>query len=144
MISYQADSLKIPVFPKRTISTWIKQIASKYGFMVGSISYIFCLDDKILELNKQYLQHDYYTDIITFDYTEGKKISGDIFISLETVSSNAEKFKVSFEQELYRVLIHGVLHLCGQDDKTIVARAKMTQKENEALLLLDTITHKTV
>lgn len=136
MISYQAESVKIPAFPKRTISTWIKQIASNYGLKVGSLSFIFCSEDKILELNKQYLKHDYYTDIITFDYSEGNKIGGDIFISLDTVASNAQKFNVSFEQELYRVLIHGVLHLCGQDDTSTAARVQMTQKENEALALL--------
>lgn len=136
MISYLAEEIKIPSFSKRKISTWIKQVVANYVCKVGDVTFIFCTDEKILELNKQYLQHDYYTDIITFDYTEGKKISGDIFVSLDTVATNSQKFKTSFEQELYRVLIHGVLHLCGQEDKSAVDRAEMTRKENEALQLL--------
>jgi len=84
-------------------------------------------------MNKQYLDHDYYTDIITFDYTEGNTISGDIFISLDTVKSNSEEFGTGFEDELHRILIHGVLHLCGQDDKTPLLRTEMTGKENRAL-----------
>ena len=127
----------MPKFSKREISAWIKQVASSSGFKVGDVSYIFCSDEKILELNKQYLQHDYYTDIITFDYTEDKKIGGDIFISLETVATNAEKYKVLYEQELFRVLIHGILHLCGQQDKSTTDRAEMSNKENGALALLN-------
>lgn len=136
MIAYLSEDVKIPPFPKRKISAWIKQVSFLHGFKVGDVSYIFCSDKKILEINKQYLKHDYYTDIITFDYTENSHINGDIFISLETVATNAQKFKVSFQQELYRVLIHGVLHLCGQADKTPDERNKMTQKENEALTIL--------
>lgn len=136
MIAYLSEEVKIPLFPKRKISAWIKQVSLLYGYKVGDVSYIFCSDKKILAINQQYLQHDYYTDIITFDYTENSHISGDIFISLETVATNAQKFKVSFQQELYRVLIHGVLHLCGQADKTNDERNEMTRKENEALKIL--------
>ena len=133
MIAYYTEDVKMPIFPKRKMNTWIKSVANKYKKNVGEIAYIFCSDKKILEVNKQYLQHDYYTDIITFDYCERDVLNGDIFISIETVSSNAERFRVSFEEELRRILIHGILHLCGQDDKTPALRAEMTKKENEAL-----------
>jgi probable rRNA maturation factor len=137
MINYIAEDIKMPQLPKRTISAWIKQVVNNNGFKVGDISYIFCSDEKILEVNKEYLQHDYYTDIITFDYTEENVINGDIFVSLDTVKSNAEQFSVSFEKELRRVLIHGILHLCGQADKSTSEKAEMTRKEDEALLLLN-------
>ena len=94
---------------------------------------MFCDDQKILEVNNQYLEHDYYTDIITFDYTTGNTISGDIFISLDTVKSNADEYGADFETELHRILIHGILHLCGNDDKSPELRADMTNKENKAL-----------
>lgn len=101
----------------------------------GDIAYIFCSDEKILEVNKAYLQHDYYTDVITFDYTEGDKISGDIFISVDTVRSNAEQFGTDYDEELHRIVIHGVLHLCGINDKGPGEREMMTRHENEALKL---------
>ena len=127
----------MPVFPKRKISAWIKRVAALHGRTVGDIAYIFCSDKKILDVNRTYLQHDYYTDIITFDYSEGDAISGDLFISLDTVRTNAKKFAVTYDSELYRVIIHGVLHLCGIDDKAPGARAVMERYENEALRLLD-------
>ena len=136
MISYLNEGIKCPKLPKRQLSAWIKQVAAMNLYSVGNITYIFCTDEKILEVNKQYLQHNYYTDIISFDYTEKKTIHGDIFISLETVASNAKKFKVSFDQELYRVVIHGVLHLCGQKDTKAQDKIEMTRKENEALALV--------
>lgn len=106
-----------------------------YGKKCGDIAYIFCSDEKILEVNKAYLQHDYYTDVITFDYTEGDKISGDIFISVDTVRSNAEQFGTDYDEELHRIIIHGVLHLCGINDKGPGEREMMTRHENEALKL---------
>ena len=133
MIQYIEEGVKMPFIHKRKTNNWIKETASFYGKKVGEIAYILCSDERILEVNKQYLNHDYYTDIITFDYSEGSIISGDIFISLDTVRSNADEFKVSFEHELKRILIHGVLHLCGQDDKTPEMRLQMTEKENAAL-----------
>lgn len=136
MIAYYTEDVKMPTFPKRKMNAWIKSVVNKYKKNVGEIAYIFCSNKKILEVNKQYLQHDYYTDIITFDYCERDVLNGDIFISIETVSSNAERFRVSFEEELRRILIHGILHLCGQDDKTPALRAEMTKKENEALEML--------
>ena len=136
MITYYSEEIKIPVFPKRKISQWIKQVAGKFGKRVGDISYVFCSDSKIVEVNKEYLNHDYYTDIITFDYSENDVISGDIFISVDTVLTNAEKFGETFNNELYRVVIHGVLHLCGIDDKACGARAIMEGHENDALKML--------
>ena len=138
MITYTTEDVKMPVFPKRKTSAWLKRVAALHGKTVGDIAYIFCSDEKILDVNRMYLQHDYYTDIITFDYSEDNMISGDLFISLDTVRTNAEKFAVAYDSELYRVIIHGVLHLCGIDDKAPGARAVMERYENEALQLLDT------
>ena len=120
-------------FPQ--VERWIRAIAAQYGFSVGELNYIFCDDEKILEVNKEYLQHDYYTDIITFDYSEDDCISGDLFISLDTVRSNSEMLGVAYEQELYRVIIHGILHLCGIDDKGEGEREIMEAAENKALAM---------
>lgn len=140
MISYHADGVKMPPIRRRDTSTWIKTVAATYGKKIGSIAYIFCNDDKILEVNKQYLQHDYYTDIITFDYCEdellmGHKdtLSGDLFISLDTVRSNAIQQGTTYEEELHRVIIHGVLHLIGINDKGPGEREIMETAENKAL-----------
>ncbi len=135
-ISFYVENTKMPSIKRSLIRTWVKQVASLYGKTVGDISYIFCDDEKILEVNRQYLQHDYYTDIITFDETEGNRISGDLFISLDTVKSNSEQFGQSYETELHRVIIHGVLHLCGINDKGPGEREIMEKNENEALSLL--------
>ena len=134
-ILYYAEDVKIPSIPKRETTKWVKEVVSKYKLIVGNVSYVFCSDEYILEINRKYLQHDYYTDIITFDYRNNLIISGDIFISVDTVKSNADKFRVSFEEELYRVIIHGILHLCGINDKTDEQQAEMTKQENEALAL---------
>ena len=136
MISYQTDGVKMPAIKRREISAWIKNVALSHGKKVGDIAYIFCNDDKILEVNREYLQHDYYTDIITFDYTEENVISGDLFISLDTVRSNSEGLGVTYEQELRRVIIHGILHLCGIDDKAPGEREIMEMHENKALAML--------
>ncbi len=128
----------MPKIKKRDTSAWIKAVAQSYGKKVGDIAYIFCDDEKILEVNKQYLQHDYYTDIITFDYTEDDVISGDIFISLDTVHSNSEEQGTTYEEELHRVIIHGILHLCGIDDKGPGEREIMEAAENEALRVAQT------
>ena len=133
MISYQTDGTKMPDIKKRETSAWIKKVAATYGKKCGEIAYIFCDDEKILEVNKEYLQHDYYTDIITFDYSEEDSISGDLFISLDTVRSNSEMLGVGYEQELHRVIIHGILHLCGIDDKGEGEREIMEAAENKAL-----------
>ena len=135
MISYQTDGIKMPAITKSKTTEWIKAVAATYGKRTGEIAYIFCSDEKILEVNRQYLQHDYYTDIITFDYSEGNRISGDLFISLETVRTNAEQFGSDYETELYRVIIHGILHLCGINDKEAGEREIMEEAENKALAM---------
>jgi rRNA maturation RNase YbeY len=134
-ITYQSEDVKFPVIKCLETNVWIKQVARLYNKRIGEVAYIFCSDDKILEINKQYLNHDYYTDIITFDYTEGNEISGDIFVSLDTVKSNSQKFNTQYEEELCRVLIHGILHLCGFDDETPEEKALMREKEDAALAL---------
>lgn len=133
MITYQSEDIKMPSIKKRETTEWIKAVAASYQKKVGEITYIFCSDEKILEVNRQYLEHDYYTDIITFDYTEGNRISGDLFISLDTVRTNAEQFGQPYERELHRVIIHGILHLCGINDKGPGEREIMEEAENKAL-----------
>lgn len=135
MITYNVDGVKMPKIKKRDNSAWIKAVAASYGKKVGEIAYIFVNDDRILDVNRQYLQHDYYTDIITFDYCEEDIISGDLFISLDTVRTNAEQVGATYEQELNRVIIHGILHLCGIDDKGPGEREIMEAAENKALSL---------
>lgn len=125
----------MPDIKKREVTEWIKQVAASYGKRVGEVAYIFCDDEKILEVNRQYLQHDYYTDIITFDYSEGDTLNGDIFISLDTVKSNSEQQHTDYNQELHRVIIHGILHLCGINDKLPGEREIMQQAEDKALAL---------
>ena len=137
MISYNTVNVKFPDIKRRTITAWIKRVAEKYGKNPDEIAYIFCDDEEILRVNKEYLQHDYYTDIITFDYSENDKISGDLFISLDTVRTNAEKFGTAYDEELRRVIIHGILHLCGINDKGPGEREIMENAENEALRLLN-------
>jgi metalloprotein, YbeY/UPF0054 family len=139
MIIFSAENVKMQNFRKRKISQWIKAVAEKFNKRVGEISYIFCTDSKILEINIEYLNHDYYTDIITFDYSENDVISGDIFISVDTVSSNAKKYGEAYEKELNRVIIHGILHLCGIDDKAKGARDIMEKHENDALEIFDNL-----
>lgn len=135
-IIYQNEDVKFPPIKKRETSNWIKEVAQSYNKKVGDIAYIFCSDAKILEVNNEYLQHDYYTDIITFDYTEADIISGDIFISLDTVKSNSLEFKTEYEEEVRRIIIHGILHLCGINDKAPGEREHMTECENKALALI--------
>lgn len=135
-ILYYAEDTELPAIKQTAVSNWIKTVAQTYGKKTGDICYIFCSDEKILEVNRQYLQHDYYTDIITFDYTEGNKISGDLFISLDTVRTNAESFHTGYNEELHRTIIHGILHLCGINDKGPGEREIMEENENRALLLL--------
>ena len=126
----------MPALDERKVTRWIRGVAADYGFAVGNINYIFCSDERELEVNRQFLGHDYYTDVITFDYSTASTLNGDIFISLDTVKSNAEMVGVSFEDELLRILIHGVLHLTGQGDKTPETKAEMTAKEEKALAKL--------
>ena len=135
MITFYAEDIEMPKLKKTGLKAWIKAVAEKHGYKLGDIAYIFCSDNRILEVNKQFLSHDYFTDIITFDYTEGNKIAGDLFISLDTVKSNAEKFNTDYDQEFHRVIIHGILHLCGINDKGPGEREIMEGLENDALAM---------
>lgn len=134
-VTYQTEGIKMPDIKKRETTEWIKAVAATYEKRIGEIAYIFCSDEKILEVNRQYLQHDYYTDIITFDYCEGNRLSGDLFISLETVKTNSEQFNTPYEEELHRTIIHGILHLCGINDKGLGEREIMEAAENKALAM---------
>ena len=136
MISYNTVNVKMPAIRRRDTSAWVKAVAASYGKKVGEIAYIFVDDEEILRVNREYLQHDYYTDIITFDYTEGDTISGDLFISLDTVRTNAEQYGKPYDEELHRVIIHGILHLCGINDKGPGEREIMEAAEDKALALL--------
>ncbi|SFB76495.1 rRNA maturation RNase YbeY [Xylanibacter ruminicola] len=136
MIIYEAEGVKFPNIKKRETTSWIRQVAASYGKKVGEIGYLFVNDEKILEVNNQFLGHDYYTDIITFDYCEGKTISGDIYISVDTVFTNADKYGRPYDEELHRVIIHGILHLCGINDKGPGEREIMEAAENKALEML--------
>lgn len=136
MITYSAEDVKMPKIRKRDTSRWIKAVAASYARKVGEIGYMFVNDEKMLEVNNEYLGHDYYTDIITFDYDEGDVLNGDLVISLDTVRTNAELFHKSYEDELNRVIIHGILHLCGINDKGPGEREIMEANENKALALL--------
>lgn len=136
MITYNSDGVKMPAIKKRETTAWIKAVAAEYGRRVGEVGYMFVSDEKILEVNREYLGHDYYTDIITFDYDEGDRINGDIVISLDTVRSNAQLYGKEYEDELHRVIIHGILHLCGINDKGPGEREQMEAAENRALAML--------
>ncbi|MBR5990046.1 rRNA maturation RNase YbeY [Prevotella aff. ruminicola Tc2-24] len=133
MITYSTEGVKFPNIKKRETSAWIRRVAESYGKKVGEIGYLFVDDEKILEVNNEYLGHDYYTDIITFDYTEGDTLNGDLVISLDTVFTNANKFNKSYDEELHRVIIHGILHLCGLNDKGPGEREIMEAAEDKAL-----------
>lgn len=135
MITYNSENIAMPRLKKRETTAWIRAVAQTYGYKVGDIGYMFVNDEKILEVNRTYLNHDYYTDIITFDYCEDKVLHGDLVISLDTVRSNAELFNRPYEDELYRVIIHGILHLCGINDKGPGEREIMEAAENKALAL---------
>ncbi len=135
MITYNTDGVRMPKIKKRETTAWIRAVAATYGKRVGDIGYMFVNDEKMLEVNREYLGHDYYTDIITFDYCEDDTLNGDLVISLDTVKSNAELFKKDYNEELHRVIIHGVLHLCGINDKGPGEREIMEAAENKALNL---------
>lgn len=139
MITYNAEGVRMPKIKKRDTTAWIKAVATTYGRKVGEVGYLFVDDEKILEVNREYLGHDYYTDIITFDYDEDDIINGDLVISLDTVRTNAEQFGKTYDEELHRVIIHGILHLCGINDKGPGEREIMEAAENKALAMLGQI-----
>lgn len=129
-ISYQSVDVRQTIKNKRVVSQWVKESIQNENRSVGDIVIALCSDEYILETNREFLQHDYFTDIITFDYSEGEKLSGDLLISVDTVRSNAAEYKVDFENELLRVVIHGVMHLCGYKDKSEEQAKIMRQKED--------------
>ncbi|MCQ2110488.1 MAG: rRNA maturation RNase YbeY [Bacteroidaceae bacterium] len=137
MTTFQTENVKMPRIDRKRVRAWIVQVAATYGRTVGPLNYIFCDDDRIIEVNRQFLGHDYYTDIITFDYSDTKKVSGDMYISLDTVLTNSQKYRQEYMRELHRVIIHGVLHLCGINDKGPGERAIMEAAECRALDLLE-------
>ncbi len=140
MITYNAEGIKMPDIRRRQTTAWIRKVAATHGRKVGEIGYMFVDDERILEVNREYLGHDYYTDIITFDYDEGEVINGDLVISVDTVRTNAAKYGKSYAEELHRVIIHGVLHLCGINDKGPGEREIMEAEEDKALALLRSMT----
>lgn len=157
MINFQTENIKFTLKNKTLLKKWIKSIVDKKKQKTGEITFVFCSDDYLLNINKQYLHHDTYTDIVTFDYSTdnlekvsksgnhkkngmaSRTISGDIFISIDRIKENAEKYSKSFENELNRVIIHGILHLLGFTDKTKTAKEEMTKQENSCLNLLKKI-----
>ena len=138
-ISFSTENIDFELEDKTKVKKWISEVVKAQGKKVGQIGYLFCDDVYLIEANRTYLNHDTYTDIITFDYVVGDIISGDIMISVERVKENATKFSTSFEQELHRVIIHGVLHLLGQKDKLESEAAEMRKKEEAALFLWNTV-----
>lgn len=138
MILFNSEDVSIPVVLDESTKSWISQIVSNSNKRIGTVNYIFCSDEYILEVNKQYLSHNYYTDIITFDYCKGDIVSGDLLISLDTIQSNSQAFNTDYTSELHRVMIHGVLHLLGYKDGTESEKVEMRFQEDTALSLLST------
>lgn len=137
LIQWTADGVELPAIDYQCVGDWLGEVARDHSRILGPLTYIFCNDEKIIEVNRQFLDHDYYTDIITFDYTHGRRVSGDMFISLDTVASNAEAVGSDYDTELHRVIVHGLLHLCGIDDKGPGEREVMEAHENHALKMLN-------
>lgn len=140
MVSYFTQDTAFAFKGRRRCSRWLSEVASREGCRIGAVSVIFCSDPVILDVNRKYLGHDYYTDIITFDYCEEEVLNGDLFISVDTVRANALEYGTLFHEELHRVIVHGVLHLIGYDDHSEADIAEMRMKENEYLELLKTMT----
>jgi len=138
MVNFSCQNVELPTFINTTLSDWIEQVIRSHGSILGDLNYLFCDDSHILEVNRTYLQHDYFTDIITFDYCLNKVISGDLVISLDTVKSNSDLFQTSFEQETLRVIIHGVLHLLGFNDHSVDEKQQMRELESKALSIYPT------
>lgn len=129
----EEENLSFSLKEKAAVKNWIKQIVKQEGKTAGNISYFFCTDNYLLHINRQFLHHDFFTDIITFDYSQKTKVEGEIFISIDRVKENARSYKQPFEKELMRTIIHGILHLCGYKDKTPADKKTMRAKEEEAL-----------
>lgn len=135
MIDFATKDVAMPSLDFERVGKWLGEVAASHDRRIGNVNYLFCDDRDILRANREFLGHDYFTDIITFDYTHKDRINGDIFISLDTVASNAEELGVGYDSELLRVIAHGVLHLCGIDDKGPGEREIMEANENAALRL---------
>lgn len=142
MIDFQVSEVEMPKLDLKLIKQWIGEVCAAHGRRPGDITYMFCNDDYIIDVNRKFLNHDFYTDVITFDYSKGKSVAGDILISLDTVASNADQFQEPYERELLRVIIHGVLHLCGIDDKGPGEREVMEVHENQALEIYNNLISK--
>ncbi|MEA1875712.1 MAG: rRNA maturation RNase YbeY [Bacteroidota bacterium] len=136
-VSFHALQIPRPVFERKKLKSGVCWLIHEHKMEVGNINVIFCSDDELLEMNKKYLQHDYYTDVITFDYSEGKNISGDIFVSIDRIRENAKKDRILVQDEIRRIVGHGVLHLIGFMDKTISDKKIMTQEEDIFLKFFD-------
>lgn len=135
-IYFFSENIEMPSIDRKQIKIWVKEVGLVHSKYLGEINYIFTSEENILKVNQDYLQHDYYTDVITFDYSEGRKISGDIYISTKTIKTNAQKYNQDYTTELNRVIIHGVLHLIGFKDKMLEEEQEMRIQENKALILL--------
>lgn len=133
MITYNAINVPLPALDEKRVTQWLTAVAGAYGKTIDCINYVFVDDEEILRINRQFIGHDYYTDHIGFDTGQGSVISGDTYISLDTVRTNAELFRTDYDDELHRVIVHSVLHLCGIDDKTPGEREVMQKAEDEAL-----------
>jgi len=138
-ISFNNHEVKFNLKNKKRIKNWIKRVIEEHKKSNGNISYIFTSENYILEINKKYLNHNYYTDIITFDYSSNELIEGDIFISIDTVYSNSKKFKTNFNEEMLRVIIHGIFHLIGFKDKSKQQKLEMRELENKAILYFNSL-----
>lgn len=139
MVSYFFEDTDFKLKAKTKIKYWLKLVAESEVYTLGNISIIFCSDNYILDINQKFLQHDYFTDIITFDYSEGSRISGDLFISVDSVRENSVEYGTDFTDELHRVIVHGILHLIGYDDHTEEESSVMRSKEDYYLSLFDLI-----
>ena len=135
MITFNTQNTAMPDIREAEVSSWVRRVAKNYGKTVGDVNYIFVDDETILDINRRFIGHDYYTDHIGFDYSKDDSLSGDIYISLDTVRTNAEQFGAPYQEELHRIIIHGLLHLCGLRDKTPEERAEMQKAEDKALSL---------
>ena len=134
-ISYHAENVSKPKLKYRIVSIWLKQVVIKFGCITGDLTYIFCSDEYLKEINLKYLSHDYYTDIVTFDYKEGNIVSGDMFISVNRVKENSNLFKCVISDEFLRVMVHGLLHLIGYNDESDLERETMRELENEFIFM---------
>lgn len=139
MIAFQTDGVEMPDLDYRLICRWLEEVAAARGYEVGNVNYCFCGDEEILRANREFLGHDYYTDVITFDYSRPGRISGDVLVSLDTVRSNACQIGAGYSRELLRVIVHGVLHLCGIDDKGPGEREVMERHEDESLAMYESL-----